>query len=96
MCEFTQCLIIFAPFVYYRSLKHILTLLGRLQFFILGFHYVTIKGQRATFSEAPILCFAPHTSFFDAIIAVILGLPSTVSREENRHVPIVGSEYVLH
>ncbi|XP_071813429.1 lysophosphatidylcholine acyltransferase 2-like isoform X1 [Apostichopus japonicus] len=73
-----------------RSLKHILTLLGRLQFFILGFHYVTIKGQRATFAEAPILCFAPHTSFFDAIIAVILGLPSTVSREENRHFPIVG------
>lgn len=73
-----------------RSMRHILTFIGRLQFFILGFHYVRIKGQRATFSEAPILCLAPHTSFFDAIVGVVLDLPSTVSREENRHAPVIG------
>nr|XP_034975254.1 lysophosphatidylcholine acyltransferase 2 [Zootoca vivipara] len=66
-----------------------LTLLGRALFFVMGFR-VKVKGEVASPEEAPILTAAPHSSFFDGIVCVLAGLPSTVSRQENLSVPILG------
>ena len=33
---------------------------------------------------------APHSSFFDAFVFFVLGLPSSVSRSENAKIPFVG------
>ncbi|XP_036399944.1 lysophosphatidylcholine acyltransferase 2 [Megalops cyprinoides] len=63
--------------------------LGRLFFFFLGFR-VVVKGQRARSVEAPILAVAPHSSYFDAIVCIVAGLPSTVSRTENMATPMFG------
>ncbi|XP_071959021.1 lysophosphatidylcholine acyltransferase 2-like isoform X1 [Antedon mediterranea] len=68
-------------------------LIGRFQFFIMGFHYVSVKGQRASRDEAPICVISPHTAFFDILIMFVLGLPHTnsVSREENGKAPLAGT-----
>ncbi|XP_066493209.1 lysophosphatidylcholine acyltransferase 2 [Tiliqua scincoides] len=66
-----------------------LTFLGRALFFVMGFQ-VKVKGEVASPEEAPILAAAPHSSFFDGIVCVLAGLPSTVSRLENLSVPILG------
>ncbi|XP_053127372.1 lysophosphatidylcholine acyltransferase 2 [Hemicordylus capensis] len=71
--------------VTYRAL----TFLGRALFFAMGFQ-VKVKGQLASPQEAPILTVAPHSSFFDGIVCVLAGLPSTVSRLENLSAPILG------
>uniref|UniRef100_A0A8C9V1L2 Lysophosphatidylcholine acyltransferase 2 n=1 Tax=Scleropages formosus TaxID=113540 RepID=A0A8C9V1L2_SCLFO len=63
--------------------------LGRLVFFFMGFR-VTVRGRHASSVEAPILAVAPHSSYFDAIVCIVAGLPSTVSRAENLAVPIFG------
>ncbi|XP_072278854.1 lysophosphatidylcholine acyltransferase 2 [Pyxicephalus adspersus] len=73
--------------------KSILSCLGRLLFFSMGFH-VRITGKPASFSESPIFVVSPHSSFFDGIAVVASGMPSTVSREENIAVPIFGR--ILH
>ncbi|KAG7468322.1 hypothetical protein MATL_G00141720 [Megalops atlanticus] len=63
--------------------------LGRLFFFFLGFR-VVVKGQRVRSVDAPILAVAPHSSYFDAIVCIVAGLPSTVSRTENMATPLFG------
>ncbi|XP_077314170.1 lysophosphatidylcholine acyltransferase 2 [Lithobates pipiens] len=73
--------------------KYVLSCLGRLLFFSMGFH-VRIVGKPASFSESPIFVVAPHSSFFDGIAVIASGMPSTVSRAENIAVPIFGS--ILH
>lgn len=70
--------------------KRVMTFLGRLYFFGMGFR-VVVKGKQASSVEAPILAVAPHSSFFDAIVCIETGLPSTVSRSESLEAPIFGS-----
>ncbi|XP_008308596.1 lysophosphatidylcholine acyltransferase 2 [Cynoglossus semilaevis] len=69
--------------------QRIMSALGRAYFFCLGFR-VVVKGKQVCSSEAPILVVGPHSSFFDGIVCIIAGLPSTVSRTENLAVPIFG------
>lgn len=69
--------------------RTVMVFLGRLYFFGLGFR-VVIKGRQASSAEAPILAVAPHSTFFDAIVCVVAGLPSTVSRSETLTTPIFG------
>lgn len=63
--------------------------LGRLYYFSMGF-WVVVKGKKVSSSEAPILAVAPHSTFFDGIVCLVAGLPSTVSRVENLATPIFG------
>ncbi|XP_068594786.1 lysophosphatidylcholine acyltransferase 2 [Brachionichthys hirsutus] len=63
--------------------------LGRAYYFCMGFR-VVVKGQQVSSSEAPILAVAPHSTFFDGIVCIVAGLPSTVSRMENLATPIFG------
>ncbi|XP_077569973.1 lysophosphatidylcholine acyltransferase 2 [Stigmatopora nigra] len=63
--------------------------LGRAYYFCMGFR-VVVKGKQVDSSEAPILAVAPHSTFFDGIVCIVAGLPSTVSRGENLDTPIFG------
>ncbi|XP_061102607.1 lysophosphatidylcholine acyltransferase 2 [Conger conger] len=69
--------------------QKVLARLGRLFFYCMGFR-VTVKGQRASSEDAPILAVAPHSGFFDAIVCLVAELPSTVSRLENLAMPVFG------
>ncbi|XP_003969581.1 lysophosphatidylcholine acyltransferase 2 [Takifugu rubripes] len=69
--------------------RRVMTALGRAYFFCMGFR-VVIKGTQVSSSEAPILAVAPHSTFFDGIVCIVAGLPSTVSRVENLATPIFG------
>lgn len=70
--------------------QRVMTFLARIYFFSMGFR-VIVKGKQASSAEAPILAVAPHSSFFDAIVSIVAGLPSTVSRSESLEAPIFGS-----
>ncbi|XP_012682454.1 lysophosphatidylcholine acyltransferase 2 [Clupea harengus] len=69
--------------------RTVIAFLGRMYFFSLGFR-VVVRGRKVSSGEAPILAVAPHSSFFDAIVCIIAGLPSTVSRSETISTPIFG------
>ncbi|CAH8672975.1 unnamed protein product [Schistosoma haematobium] len=56
---------------------------ARLVFFAGGFHWIKIQGIRASRKEAPIMVIAPHSSFLDALVVVVLGLPSVVGKTES-------------
>uniref|UniRef100_A0A3Q3F6G1 Lysophosphatidylcholine acyltransferase 2 n=1 Tax=Labrus bergylta TaxID=56723 RepID=A0A3Q3F6G1_9LABR len=69
--------------------RRVMAALGRAYYFCMGFR-VVIKGKQVNSSEAPILAVAPHSTFFDGIVCIVAGLPSTVSRVENLATPIFG------
>uniref|UniRef100_A0A6Q2Y3T4 EF-hand domain-containing protein n=1 Tax=Esox lucius TaxID=8010 RepID=A0A6Q2Y3T4_ESOLU len=69
--------------------RTVMAFLGRTYYFFMGFR-VVVKGQQASSAEAPILVVAPHSTFFDGIVCIVAGLPSTVSRTENLDTPIFG------
>lgn len=69
--------------------RRVMAALGRTYFFCMGFR-VVVKGRQVTSSEAPILAVAPHSTFYDGIVCIMAGLPSTVSRVENLATPIFG------
>ncbi|POI22399.1 hypothetical protein CIB84_013853 [Bambusicola thoracicus] len=70
-----------------------LSCLTRTLFFVMGFR-VKVKGKVASLQEAPIFVAAPHSSFFDAIVSALTGMPSIVSRAENLSTPVFGSKYL--
>ncbi|KFZ66237.1 Lysophosphatidylcholine acyltransferase 2, partial [Antrostomus carolinensis] len=73
-----------------RMIQTALSRLTRTLFFVMGFH-VKVKGKIANLLEAPILVVAPHSSFFDAIVSALTGMPSIVSRAENLSTPVFGT-----
>lgn len=85
--QLTRCLVSFSRFL----CRRVMAALGRTYFFCLGFR-VVVKGRQVTSTEAPILAVAPHSTFFDGIVCIVAGLPSTVSRVENLATPIFGSK----
>uniref|UniRef100_A0A8B9QFR5 Lysophosphatidylcholine acyltransferase 2 n=1 Tax=Apteryx owenii TaxID=8824 RepID=A0A8B9QFR5_APTOW len=73
-----------------RMIQTALSCLTRTMFFVMGFR-VKVKGKIASALEAPIFVAAPHSSFFDAIVSALTGMPSMVSRAENLSVPLFGT-----
>ncbi|XP_065589383.1 lysophosphatidylcholine acyltransferase 2 isoform X2 [Cyrtonyx montezumae] len=73
-----------------RMIQTTLSCLTRTLFFVMGFR-VTVKGKVASLQEAPIFVAAPHSSFFDAIVSALTGMPSIVSRAENLSTPVFGT-----
>ncbi|XP_067104943.1 lysophosphatidylcholine acyltransferase 2 [Osmerus mordax] len=69
--------------------RRVMAALGRTYYFCMGFR-VVVKGKQVNSAEAPILAVAPHSTFFDGIVCIVAGLPSTVSRAENLATPIFG------
>lgn len=83
----------FCVCVWRRMIQTTLSSLTRSAFFVMGFQ-VRVKGKAASQAEAPIFVAAPHSSFFDAIICALTGMPSIVSRAENLSTPVFGSKYL--
>uniref|UniRef100_A0A8B9CYZ4 Lysophosphatidylcholine acyltransferase 2 n=1 Tax=Anser brachyrhynchus TaxID=132585 RepID=A0A8B9CYZ4_9AVES len=73
-----------------RMIQTSLSCLTRTLFFVMGFQ-VKVKGKVASLLEAPIFVAAPHSSFFDAIVSALTGMPSIVSRAENLSTPVFGT-----
>ncbi|XP_051485542.1 lysophosphatidylcholine acyltransferase 2 isoform X1 [Apus apus] len=73
-----------------RMIQTTLSCLTHTVFFIMGFQ-VKVKGKVASLLEAPIFVAAPHSSFFDAIICALTGMPSIVTRAENLSTPVFGT-----
>ncbi|XP_048814876.1 lysophosphatidylcholine acyltransferase 2 isoform X1 [Lagopus muta] len=73
-----------------RMIQTTLSCLTRTLFFVMGFQ-VKVKGKVASLQEAPIFVAAPHSSFFDAIVSALTGMPSIVSRAENLSTPVFGT-----
>ncbi|XP_074957732.1 lysophosphatidylcholine acyltransferase 2 [Phalacrocorax aristotelis] len=73
-----------------RMIQTTLSCLTRTLFFVMGFQ-VKVKGKIASLLEAPIFVAAPHSSFFDAIISALTGMPSIVTRAENLSTPVFGT-----
>jgi len=62
----------------------------RFMFFCCGFN-VKIIGRQADAENAPILCVAPHSTFFDALAVAVMGAPSVVAKAETSSIPFWGS-----
>ena len=60
-------------------------------FAVCGFWRVEVRGRQAAPQAAPILCVAPHSTFFDALAVAVMGAPSVVAKAETKHVPFFGS-----
>ncbi|CAF0706534.1 unnamed protein product [Brachionus calyciflorus] len=73
-----------------KRARGILRFLGRALAFFFGFHSIKKFGQRSTRQQCTIFVAAPHTSYFDAFLFFILGLPTAISRAENGNLPIIG------
>ncbi|XP_047454985.1 lysophosphatidylcholine acyltransferase 1 isoform X1 [Mugil cephalus] len=73
-----------------RLVDIILKVLMRVMWFAGGFHWMTVKGQRALPTEAPILTLAPHSSYFDAI-PVTMTMSSIVMKAESKDIPLWGT-----
>uniref|UniRef100_A0A8C6UWB4 Lysophosphatidylcholine acyltransferase 1 n=1 Tax=Neogobius melanostomus TaxID=47308 RepID=A0A8C6UWB4_9GOBI len=66
-----------------RLVDIILKIIMRVMWFAGGFHWISVKGQRALPSEASILTLAPHSSYFDAI-PVTMTMSSIVMKAEKQ------------
>nr|CDS25357.1 acetyltransferase [Hymenolepis microstoma] len=77
------------PFCHLRQrlLLPIFIFCGRALFFSGGFIWVNQLGRRACCSEAPILVLAPHSSFYDSLVFLALGMPSVVGKVETAASP---------
>ncbi|XP_021264113.1 lysophosphatidylcholine acyltransferase 2 isoform X2 [Numida meleagris] len=73
-----------------RMIQTTLSCLTRTLFCVMGFR-VKVKGKVASLQEAPIIVAAPHSSFFDAVVSALTGMPSIVSRAENLSTPVFGT-----
>ncbi|VUZ43024.1 unnamed protein product [Hymenolepis diminuta] len=78
------------PFCHLRQrfLLPIFIFCGRALFFSGGFIWIGQYGRRASCFEAPILVLAPHSSFYDALVFLALGMPSVVGKVETAASPI--------
>ncbi|BFZ13456.1 hypothetical protein BsWGS_16495 [Bradybaena similaris] len=72
-------------------LRPVVLFLCRTVFFAGGFYWVTMKGKQASSKEAPILLVAPHSSFFDALPVVFLGLTSVVAKASTHQIMLFGT-----
>ena len=67
---------------------------GRAIAFFSGFHNIKVIGQPAEASVAPVIVCAPHSSFMDVFVIFYCSMiPSSVSKQENAAMPLLGSRY---
>ncbi|KAL9695541.1 hypothetical protein quinque_014826 [Culex quinquefasciatus] len=59
--------------------------------FLFGsFNLIRTKGRRATCKEAPVICVAPHTAFYDSICVILFGPSAVVAKYETASLPFFG------
>lgn len=74
-------------------MQRVVAVFMRLMFAAGSFHNVKIIGKRADPKEAPILVAAPHSSFFDSILAANFNPPTIVAKKETANLPLMGSKF---
>jgi len=80
------------PFTGWRLyIRHAIWVILRVMFAFCGFWPVKVIGKQAPSEAAPILCVAPHSTFFDALAVAVMGAPSVVAKAETKNVPFFGS-----
>lgn len=72
-----------------RAVRSPIWYLMRFQLFLLGYHWIDIKGRAAPRKEAPVL-IANHTSFVDPLYMATFHAAAPVSRAENATMPVIG------
>ena len=87
-----------------RMALRLIAFIGRIFFRSIGCHVVP-KGDLASPKEAPILVFAPHTTFYDVLVwcwcctftleSSFISPPYVVSRAENKKIPLFGNIFEL-
>jgi len=81
-----------APFTGWRLyIRYAICVILRVMFAFCGFWPVKVIGEQAPSEAAPILCVAPHSTFFDALAVAVMGAPSVVAKAETKNVPFFGS-----
>lgn len=93
-CSFLHPTINLIPF--FRDFRHLAKYLLRGVFFFGSFHRIKCIGKQAPASEAPIVVVAPHSSFFDTMVAVVTGPPSVVAKAETASLPFFGSKSLFN
>ncbi|XP_034017152.1 lysophosphatidylcholine acyltransferase 1 [Thalassophryne amazonica] len=73
-----------------RLIDVCLRVIMRAMWFCGGFHWIKVKGERVSPSEASILTMAPHSSYFDAI-PVTMTMCSMVAKLESKSIPLWGT-----
>lgn len=76
-----------------RGFQRMARVFMRLVFVSGTIHWVKIIGKQS--KEAPIVVVAPHSSFFDSLVAVLFGPPSVVAKAETSCLPFFGSECLV-
>lgn len=74
----------------HSKVRELVTNLGCWTYYAGGMRYL-VRGKQAPRHEAPILVIAPHSTFFDAGICYVTGLPSIIVRRESGLHPFMGS-----
>lgn len=73
-----------------RQLRCVTAHVMRLLFLFGSFNYIRYKGERASPKEAPVICVAPHTAFFDSVCVVLFGPSAVVAKYETASLPFFG------
>uniref|UniRef100_A0A2M3Z5R6 Uncharacterized protein n=1 Tax=Anopheles braziliensis TaxID=58242 RepID=A0A2M3Z5R6_9DIPT len=74
-----------------RQLRHFTAVVMRTLFLFGSFNFIRYKGVRASPKEAPVICVAPHTAFYDSICVVLFGPSAVVAKYETASLPFFGS-----
>uniref|UniRef100_A0A8W7NYS1 EF-hand domain-containing protein n=1 Tax=Anopheles coluzzii TaxID=1518534 RepID=A0A8W7NYS1_ANOCL len=72
------------------QLRHLTALVMRTLFLFGSFNYIRYKGVRASPKEAPVICVAPHTAFYDSVCVVLFGPSAVVAKYETASLPFFG------
>lgn len=86
----------FIFFLSSRLGQKMISKLGRVLAFIMGYHNIKFKGKLASSEEAPVIVIAPHSSFMDAALSVSIGHLTYMSRKENDQAPLFGRKFEFH
>ncbi|XP_053659675.1 lysophosphatidylcholine acyltransferase-like [Anopheles marshallii] len=73
-----------------RQLRQLTALVMRALFLFGSFNYIRYKGVRASPKEAPVICVAPHTAFYDSVCVVLFGPSAVVAKYETASLPFFG------
>ena len=84
-------IITFCHFILFRFLlQRVGVILFRIILFGCGFHWIKITARPVSARAAPITVACPHSSIFDFLFVSLLQVPSSVTRADNKDIPIIG------
>ncbi|XP_053682491.1 lysophosphatidylcholine acyltransferase isoform X2 [Sabethes cyaneus] len=73
-----------------EALRVVTAQVMRLLFVFGSFNLIRTKGERASPRDAPVICVAPHTAFYDSICVILFGPSAVVAKYETASLPFFG------